>query len=259
MENGVHLNGKAVKLFEKGKEGAKITINLPTEASDFIPEDIPIDVIYEDVDLLAINKQPGIVVHPTKGHPNNTIANGLMKYMMDKGESFKIRFINRLDMNTSGVLLVGKNSHSQDSFTRLASSGEVDKKYLAVVTGIVKDNEGTIDLPIGKPIEGDIKRAIIADGSPSVTHYRVLERYDTGYTLLRIELETGRTHQIRVHFSHIGHPIVGDSLYGGEATDVIERQALHAEQLNFNHPITGKKLALYAPMHSDMLELLSSM
>ena len=252
----VYLNGRKVKLFERGRTGEKITVVLPEESSGFPPEPIPIDVIYEDPDLLAINKQPGFVVHPTKGHPCHTIANGLMKYMLDRGDNYKIRFINRLDRDTTGILLIGKNSHCQDDFARQASEGRVEKKYIAIVKGLVMQEKGIIDLPVGKPVDDQIKRAVIPDGYPSITHYRVLERFEKGYTLVRISLETGRTHQIRVHMSHIGHPVLGDVLYGGEAVRLIERQALHAEQLHFQHPITGDRLSLHAPLPEDMENLL---
>lgn len=254
----VRLEGRQVRLYEKGKAGERITVVLPEESSDFPPEDIPIEVIYEDLDLLAINKQPGFVVHPTKGHPYHTIANGVMKYMLDKGENYKIRFINRLDRDTTGILLVGKNSYCQDGFTRQASKGRVEKKYIAVVKGLVMQEEGIIDLPVGKPVDDDIKRAVMSGGYPSVTRYQVIERFDKGYTLVRLSLETGRTHQIRVHMSHIGHPVVGDMLYGEDDAELIERQALHAEQLNFLHPITGERLSLYAPLPEDMEKLLRS-
>lgn len=252
----VSLNGRKIRLFEKGREGDIITLILPDETSNFIPEDIPIHVIYEDADLLVINKQAGIVVHPTKGHQSNTMANGLMKYMIDQGDDYKIRFINRLDMNTTGILLVGKNAYCQEDFARQASSGKVEKKYLAIVAGSVGEDNGTIDLPVGKPLADDIKRAVIPEGYPSVTHYEVIERFEKGYTLLRVLLETGRTHQIRVHLSHLGYPIVGDVLYGRENPELIGRQALHAEQLGFDHPVTGERLSFLAPLPSDVEELL---
>ena len=252
----VYLDGEKIRLYEKGREGSKITIKFPEEKSNFPPQAISIDVLYEDRDLLVINKQPGIVVHPTKGHPCNTIANGIMNHMMDREESYKIRFINRLDMFTSGVLLVGKNSYSQDDFTRQAFAGEVVKSYILVVNGTVDGDRGTIDLPIAKLDENDIKRAVISGGYNSITHYEVIERYSKGYTLLRAVLETGRTHQIRVHFSHLGHPVVGDNLYGG-SSELIARQALHAEKLDFRHPATGENLSIRAPLPPDMEHLLT--
>lgn len=257
-ENAVFLNNKRIKLFEKGLPGDLITLSLPEETSGFEPEPIPIDVIYEDDDLLILNKQPGYVVHPTKGHPGSTIANGIMKYMLDKGDSYKIRFINRLDMDTSGILLIGKNSHCQDDFAKQAENGRVVKKYLAILKGIVENDEGIIDLPIGKPDDNQIKRAVIPDGYPSVTRYRVLERYKD-CTFAEITLETGRTHQIRVHMEYIGNPVLGDLLYGAEAAGLIGRQALHASQLEFDHPVTKQRMSVKAAMPEDMRNLLNNL
>lgn len=256
-EGRVYLNGKNIKLFEKGKTGDRITVIFPEESSDFLPQPIPLNIIYEDRDLLVLNKQPGLVVHPTKGHPCDTIANGVMYYMNNKNDSYKIRFINRLDMNTSGVVLIGKNSYCQDDFTRQATEGKVEKRYVAIVKGTIPEDKGTINLPIGKPSEDTIKRTILYNGYTSVTHYEVLERFDKGYTMISVLLETGRTHQIRVHMSHIGYPIIGDMLYGGEAPDLICRQALHAEQLSFYHPADGVRLSLKAPLPEDMVHLIS--
>lgn len=252
----VCLNGKPIMMFEKGIVGEEITVSLPKESSGFEPQPIPIDVIYEDNDLLLVNKQPGYVVHPTKGHPNNTIANGIMQYMIDRGESYKIRFINRLDMDTTGVLLIGKNSHCQDDFARQVDRGSVVKKYIAVVNGIVNEDVGKIDEPIGKPIDDKVRRAVISNGSPSVTHYRVLERFKKQYTLIELTLDTGRTHQIRVHMAHIGHPIVGDELYGNQAIWMIDRQALHAIQLDFDHPVTKERMSVTADLPQDIKSLL---
>jgi len=252
----VQLNGTMVKMYEKGEPGDRITVFLPKEQSDFEPENIPITVVYEDDDLLIINKQPGYVVHPTKGHPCHTMANGIMKYMMENHKHFKIRFINRLDMDTSGLLAIAKNSHCQDNLSKQMSVNGVMKKYLAVVNGSLSEEEGTVDLPIDKEQEDHVKRAVTQDGYPSVTHYKVLERFETGYTLVELVLETGRTHQIRVHMSHIGHPIVGDVLYGEASVWLIERQALHARYLSFRHPVTNQFMELEAPLPDDMQALL---
>ncbi len=259
LKKGEHvfLNGESIKMYEKGRPGDEITVTLPKEISDFEPQPIPIDIIYEDRDLLILNKQPGYVVHPTKGHPDNTIANGVMRHMLDRGESYKIRFINRLDRDTSGVLLIGKNSHSQDYLTKQFQEGTVVRKYIAVVKGIVKNNSGTIDEPIGRPIEGDIKRTVMPDGAPSVTHYRVIERF-IEHTLVELKLETGRTHQIRVHMTHIGHPIVGDDLYG-YAEDLIERQALHASEVIFDHPVTRQRMSISADLPQDIKVLIQEL
>ena len=263
----VYLNGKDVPVYIKPAAGDTITVRLPEEKSWFPPEDIPLEVLYEDEDLLIINKQPYITVHPTNGQPNHTIANAAAKYMIDTGQSFKIRFINRLDMDTSGVLALGKNSFAQDQFVKQAQSGGVHKGYLAVVDHIIEDETGTIDAPIGH-LPDDIRRGVMENGQPSVTHYEVVERFypkaedDIGFTLVRLKLETGRTHQIRVHMAFIGHPVTGDPLYGGSShlpgtgEFLIGRQALHAEILAFDHPATGKPLEIRAPLPEDMRELI---
>lgn len=252
----IWLNGQPVRQYEKARTGDKLVVTMPEESSDFPAEEMALDIVYEDRDILLINKEPGIVVHPTKGHQSGTLANGLMAYMLEKGELYKIRLINRLDMNTSGLVLVGKNSHSQDFFTRQARNGQVKKIYRAVVKGIIAEDEGTIDLPIGKPSEDSIRRMVMEDGYPSVTHYEVMERFEKagteGFTMVKIYLETGRTHQIRVHFSHIGHPVAGDDLYDEVIPGLMERQALHSEELQFFHPATEKLLEIKAALPEDM-------
>jgi 23S rRNA pseudouridine1911/1915/1917 synthase len=185
-----------------------------------------------------------------------------MKHMQGLQESYKIRFVNRLDMNTSGVLLIGKNSHAQSDFTAQAGQGGIIKKYVALVSGIVAADSGTINLPIGLEAAGEVRRTVHDAGRPSVTHYRVMERFDSisgyggeiagGFSFLELELGTGRTHQIRVHLSHIGHPIVGDELYGREYPGFISRQALHASSLRFRHPTTGESMDVEAPIPEDM-------
>jgi 23S rRNA pseudouridine1911/1915/1917 synthase len=181
-----------------------------------------------------------------------------MKYMLDHHQSFKIRFVNRLDMDTSGLIVVAKNAHSQADFMKQSQAGKVEKRYLALVKGWMTENEGTIDLPIGRP-EGQVQREVMEDGQPSITHYTVVKRFDSGYTLVELLLETGRTHQIRVHLTHLGHPIVGDHLYGGGNAFLIERQALHAKYLSFRHPITGENLKLSAELPEDIKNLIAKL
>lgn len=258
-EKLVYLNGKQTPGWISVKPGDIITIQLPEETSDFIPEDIPISVVYEDDSLLIINKQPGLVVHPTKGHPNHTLANGIMKYMLDHNLTFKIRFMNRLDMDTSGLVAVAKNSHCQASFMKQSQAGLVEKRYLAIVKGLIESDSGTIDLPIGQPDPQRVERGVMEDGAPSMTHYKVLERFQTGYSLVELALETGRTHQIRVHMAHIGYPIVSDHLYGESNPFLIERQALHAKKLALSHPVTGKPLSFEASIPKDMELLLDKL
>lgn len=271
----VTRNGIEVKLFADVIEGDVIDVEMPEERCNFIPQDIPIDTVYEDDDMLVINKQPWVVVHPTMGHPVGTIANGLMKRMDDTDVHYKIRFVNRLDRDTSGLMIVAKNSHCQDVMTKLMKSDKVIKRYIAVVHGIIKEESGTIDLPIGRREPDDIKRCVMEDGYQSVTHYKVLERFygsggagddvsssgifapENGFTLIELRLETGRTHQIRVHMSHTGHPLAGDTLYGREEPEIIARQALHAAYLTFPHPVTGSSIQLEAALPNDIQELIA--
>ncbi len=257
-ENLILLNSKPVKTYLLPDVGDILSISMPEEVSDFIPEPIPIEIVYEDDDLLVINKQAGIVVHPTKGHHSHTMANGVMNYMLESKQSFKIRFINRLDMETSGILVVAKNSHVQDDFTKQMANNKVEKKYMAVLKGILENDEGIVDLPIGRPDMERPERSVLLDdtGADSITHYKVLERYETGYTLVELILKTGRTHQIRVHMSHMGHPVVGDHLYGGANVLLIERQALHAHKLSFYKSVTKEKLQLEAPIPDDIAQLI---
>ena len=414
------LNGKKVPGYYTAELGDTVTVSIPDEISHFEPEDIPIDVIYEDDDLLVINKQPGVTCHPTKGHPNHTMANAIMKYMLDTGQSFKIRFINRLDMDTSGVLLIGKNSFAQAELIKQMDLGLTTKKYYALVSGIVDDarlrelaelegvsvfpdsekatdttnsfesdtsqtgsacmdtpstgspitdtpstgspimdspstgsaimdtpstgsaimdtpstgssitdtpstgssilsnkvsnddalistnsssnddalistnsssNDDTvyvlIDLPIGAPLPESVARRVILEDElnelrlqlpdtnpdhidgiyPSKTKFRVLKTNGNqtlsmeiaslrNTTLIEVELLSGRTHQIRVHMSHIGHPLIGDWLYGGP-TESFSRQALHAASFSCIHPITKEHLTFNAPIPEDMLNLIT--
>ncbi|MDR2355956.1 MAG: RluA family pseudouridine synthase [Clostridiales Family XIII bacterium] len=254
---GVYCNGLPVKMNARAAAGDVITVLFPAEESGFVPEPIPIRVVYEDKDLLVIDKQAGFVVHPTKGHPAHTIANGLMQRMESGGERYKIRFVNRLDMDTTGLLIVGKNAYCQEDFARQAAENKVTKRYEAIVTGLVEADAGRIALPIGKAAEDALRRVVRADGFPSETRYRVLERFacGRGYTHLELELGTGRTHQIRVHLAHIGHAVLGDALYGEAAPLLAKRQALHAAELIFRHPRTKELLRLFAPLPRDMEQL----
>ncbi|MBQ1352841.1 MAG: RluA family pseudouridine synthase [Firmicutes bacterium] len=264
-ERLVFLNGEEPVMWSCGKAGDVLSVRMPEERSGFEPEDIPVDVIYEDDDILVINKHPGYICHPTKGHVSHTMANGIMKYMIDSGQSFKIRFINRLDMDTSGILLIAKNAHAQADFMKKAKHAE--KIYAAIVDGSVEEDEGVIDEPVGQPDPEKVERGVVPEelgGQPSVSHYKVEERFrcltkggeTKDYSLVKVLIKTGRTHQIRVHMAHIGHPVVGDHLYGEENPFLIERHALHAEELSFDHPATGERLHFEAAWPEDMKRLL---
>jgi 23S rRNA pseudouridine1911/1915/1917 synthase len=266
---GVFINGQPARFVDKVREGDVVGLLYPDESSGFIPQDIPVDVIYEDDDILVVNKQPGVVVHPTKGHVDGTIANGLMRRMEERGERYKIRFVNRLDMNTSGALLVGKNSHAQSEFTKQSGADGIRKLYIAALDGAPAASHGNIDLPIALESEGSPRRAVREDGAPSHTFYRVLENYRFGESgraaLALISITTGRTHQIRVHMAHEGCPVMGDALYGkpapslprgpgDEPEPLIGRQALHAAVLRFSHPRTHAEITVAAPLPGDMIE-----
>lgn len=253
----IDLNGDPTPGFVKPACGDVISIRLPEEQSKFPPEDIPITPLYEDEDLLLLDKQPGIIVHPTKGHPLHTIANGLMKYMADRGETYKIRFANRVDMDTSGIVIVAKNANVQNDISHQMRSRKVVKKYLAVVRGSLAEDHLIVDAPIGRPTEDSVARAVMEEGGKdAVTEIDVRERFPDA-TLVEVTLHTGRTHQIRVHLSHLGHPILGDHLYGGDAPSLIDRQALHAHTVSFTHPISGEPLTVTAPLPEDIARCLT--
>lgn len=252
----VDLNGTPAPGYLRPEAGDIIGVRLPEETSDFPPEDIPLDIIYEDDDLILINKQPGIIVHPTKGHPVHTIANGVMKYMIDTGQSFKVRFANRIDMDTTGIIIVAKNANAQNDLSDQMRHNTVVKKYIALVQGCVEEDHFTIELPIGRPSQESIRREVMDEGGKNaISEVRVLDRYESEtfgpHSLVEVTLHTGRTHQIRVHLTHIGHVIAGDELYGGR-TDLIARQALHAYHIEFTHPVTKEHLSFDTDIPEDI-------
>lgn len=254
----IFVNNNNISLDSNLRRGDMVKVIMEDEANKFEPQDIPISVVYEDLDLLIINKQPNIVVHPTKGHPDYTVANGLVNYLNKTEQSFKIRFINRLDRDTSGLLMIAKNPFAQQALSNQMQKHMVEKKYLAVVNGRIENDFGTIDAPIGRTESDSIHRRVIESGQRSITHYEVVERYKD-FSLVRLGLETGRTHQIRVHMEHIGHSLIGDELYGEVNEDLIKRQALHAETLKFLQPRTGEEKFVQAQMPEDIKELISKL
>lgn len=253
----ITVNGNIVKLNYVIKENDEVVFDLVKEESQNIqPEKMDIEVVYEDSDLIVINKQPGIVVHPTKSYPTGTLANGLLYYFKEKGESCIVRLVSRLDMDTSGLIIIAKNQFSHMALAREMSRNSFEKSYLAVVHGTLEKKEGTINLPIYRIGEDSIKRIVDERGQESITHFKVLESFKKG-DLVRLTLETGRTHQIRVHLTHLGHPLYGDSLYGTEDDkDYIERQALHAYRLKFPQPRTGQIIELEIELPQDMKKLM---
>jgi len=265
----LYINGRPARFRDKVRSGDEIRLVLPEEESWIEPEDIPLAVLFEDEYMIAIDKRPGFVVHPTKGHREGTVAGAIVHHMRQREESYKPRFISRLDMDTSGVLLVGKNSYAQDNLAKQAAAGSLEKHYIAVVEGRLEDDmprSGIIDLPIGLENPGEPRRAVIPEeegGYPSRTEYEVInlasdsrelpvsDADESSVTVVRARLITGRTHQIRVHFAHCGHPVLGDRLYG-QPSPLIARQALHAAKVVFSHPGTGRPVSIEAPLPDDM-------
>lgn len=254
----VKVNNIYIKPGDKINKGDLIEVKIEEDMADFKPQDLNLPILYDDFDIIMVNKPPFMVVHPTKSHYENTIANGVTHYIIEKDENVKIRFVNRLDMNTSGLVIVAKNPYAQFVLSSDMKDDKVEKMYIAVVKGVVKEDFGTINEPIYRPTDDSIKRVVHKDGQPSVTHFEVIQRLKDA-TVLKLKLETGRTHQIRVHLSHIGHGIIGDELYGYVDESLINRQALHAFSLRFKQPRTREDLEFNAPIPKDMEELIEKL
>jgi len=263
MNRQVLCNSSPVRITEMVSPGDVISAVLEFEedSSDVLPEKIDIDIIYEDESLIVINKQPNMVVHPTFNHPSGTIANAVMYHLIAHGEKKKIRPVSRLDRNTSGIIIFAKNPFVQDFLMRQMGNA-FTKEYIGIVHGNVCEDKGTINLPISRKPDSIMLRHVSETGLPSVTHFDVIERFNNA-TLLRFILETGRTHQIRVHCQAIGHPLVGDDLYCIEDAsqeimlpDIIERQALHSYKVRFAHPLTKSLIEFTAPLPEDMQKAL---
>jgi 23S rRNA pseudouridine1911/1915/1917 synthase len=254
----VTVNGEFRFFSSRVAEGDRIEVHLPVDETAHIPpEPVEFGVIYEDDDLIVIDKPPGLVVHPTRGHLSGTLANGLMHYWAERGESHAMRPVTRLDKDTSGLLVVAKHAYTHAFLAAQMAEKRYRRVYLAVVHGRVEKESGRIDMPIGLDEDSKIYRIVKEGGAPAVTRFEVVERFCDA-TLLRLELETGRTHQIRVHLSHLGHPIIGDDLYGdGNDRHLIPRQALHASYLCLFHPRKREWMEWEAPLPQDMSRLLS--
>lgn len=246
IKNGnILVNGKAVKAKYSVKEGDLVTYDLPEpEVLEYEAEDIPLDIVYEDDDVAVVNKPQGMVVHPSVGHTSGTLINALMYHIHDLSSINGVvrpGIVHRIDKDTSGLLMIAKNDRAHQALAEELKDKKSLRKYLAIVHGNISNDRGVIEAPIGRSEKDRKKQAVTAKGKPAVTHFKVLERFGN-YTLVELTLETGRTHQIRVHMAYIGHPVAGDPLYGPRKTLKGNGQFLHAQTLGFTHPTTGESL-----------------
>ena len=249
----ITVNNKQIKESYKTQLNDKVELKQeePKETS-LKAQKIPIDVLYEDNDIIVVNKPKGMVVHPANGNPDGTLVNAVMAIckgtLSGIGGEIRPGIVHRLDKDTSGVIIVAKNDKAHINMSEQIKNHEVEKTYIALVKGYVKENEATIDMQIGRSTKDRKKMAVRKEGKKAITHFKVVERFPN-YTLLEVKIETGRTHQIRVHLSEIGYPIVGDEVYSnGKNEWGIKGQCLHAKSLKFKHPITGKEMFIEAPL-----------
>ncbi len=265
IEDGnILVNGKNAKVSYKIQENDKISVEITEPKQiELKAQNIPIEIIYEDSDIIVVNKPKGMVVHPANGNPDGTLVNAIMAICKDSlsgiGGEIRPGIVHRIDKDTSGLLIVAKNDNAHVKMSEQIKNHEVKKTYIALVRGVFKENEATIDMPIGRSTSDRKKMAVNKNGKNAITHIKVLKRFDK-YTLLKVNIETGRTHQIRVHLSHIGYPIVGDYTYsnGKNEFDVIG-QCLHAQKLEFKHPITQKDMCLEAELPQYFKDILDKL
>lgn len=262
-EGHLLVNGEKVKKTYKLKENDEIVVNPPEpEPLEILAEDLNLEIVYEDADVLVVNKPKGMVVHPAPGHTTGTLVNGLMHQVTDlSGINGVMRpgIVHRIDKDTSGLLMVAKNDLAHESLVQQLVDKSVTRRYIALVHGHIPHDKGTIDAPIGRDKKDRQKMGVVDEGKHAVTHFQVIGRFGVDYTLVQCRLETGRTHQIRVHMNYIGYPLVGDPKYGPKKTMDIGGQALHAGVLGFVHPRTNEYLEFEAPMPQEFDALLNEL
>ncbi|MEC5229225.1 RluA family pseudouridine synthase [Bacillus inaquosorum] len=252
------INGEHVTVKYVLREGDLLVVKFPEEqvSETLLAEPVPLDILYEDEHVLVINKQPYVSSIPSREHPSRSIANGIIHHYQKNGVRATVHLVTRLDRDTSGVMLVAKHRFAHSILSSAQKNGLVKRRYAAVVHGRMTQGEGTVDAPIGRHPDSIIERRVTPDGQKAVTHFYVTRATDD-ITSLTLQLETGRTHQIRVHMSYLGHPLCGDTLYGG-TRQKIGRQALHSEHLSFIHPLTQENMTFHAALPQDMKELTKS-
>ena len=265
IEDGeILVNGQEKKISYKTKQGDVIEIHIPeAKEINLKAQDIPLDVVYEDDDIIVVNKPKGMVVHPANGNPDGTLVNAVMSLCKGSlsgiGGEIRPGIVHRLDKDTSGLIIIAKNDVAHINLSKQIKDRRVKKIYIALVKGNVSENEATINMPIGRSTKDRKKMAVRKDGKEAITHFKVLKRYGK-YTLLELKIDTGRTHQIRVHMAEIGHPVVGDMIYSNGRNEFgIEGQMLHAKSLDFQHPVTGKQIHLEAELPKYFEEILSKL
>ncbi len=263
-EENILVNGKKTKSSYKLNLDDIVTIiKKEAKETEIKPQDIPLDIIYEDNDILVVNKQKGLVVHPGNGNPDGTLVNAIMNHCKESlsgiGGEIRPGIVHRLDKDTSGILIIAKNDKAHINISEQIKNHEVKKTYIALVRGIVRENMATIDMPIARSNKDRTKMAVSKNGKNAITHIKVLERFK-GFTLLEVNIETGRTHQIRVHLSEIGYPIVGDYVYSnGKNPFNVVGQMLHSMRIEFKHPVTNKQMKLEAELPEYFEEILTSL
>ena len=261
VEGQVLLNGRSAKPAQKVRSGDLVSLTIPPpRETDLVPQWIPLSLIYQDSDIVVIDKPAGLSVHPGPGHPDQTLVNGLLARCPDiegVGGAIRPGIVHRLDKDTSGLMMVAKNHHAHQELSEQIKDRLVTKGYIALATGIVSPDAGTIDQPIARNPRHRKRMAVVPGGRESRTRYRVLENLP-GHSLLAVTLETGRTHQIRVHLAHLGHPLLGDRVYG-KASPRLARHFLHANLLGFQHPRTGEALEFRAELPPDLAGVLAEL
>jgi 23S rRNA pseudouridine1911/1915/1917 synthase len=265
-DNLILCNGSVCKPSHKITIGDEIVTDIPDPKEiSAIPQEIPIEIVYEDEYLAVINKPQGMVVHPAAGHRDNTLVNALMFHykgeLSDLNGVIRPGIVHRIDKDTSGLLLIVKKNEVHSQIAAAIQKHEIKRTYRTLVNGIISENEGTIDLPVGRSPSNRLKNAVVKSGKNAITHFKVIERfYGSNITYVEVTLETGRTHQIRVHFAHIKHPVLGDTLYGGARKDFrLDGQTLHAYKLEFLHPVTKNDIMVEAPIPEYFEKLLKLM